>query len=147
MPTVLIADADQDLCNLYHQFFAQHGWRVHTTGTGLDCLLRLGKCVPHLLIIDSQLPWGGADGVLAVIREDSDLAGVPVVVTAAAADGAAVAGLVSPPVVHTLAKPFALSALLDIVRSAPGNGQPDWMAMEPPVSPRLRRGMTGGMLS
>jgi DNA-binding response OmpR family regulator len=123
-PTVLIADADRDLCELYRRFFSRHGWQVQTSGGGLECLAQLRQCSPHLLILDLQLPWGGAEGLLAVMRDDPGLARVPVILTSTEASPEAPAGLVLPPVVQALWKPFSLAVLLNIVRSGLGKGQP-----------------------
>ena len=119
-PAVLIADADWDLCDLYWRFFSHRGWQVRTSGAGLECLTQLRQCSPHLLILDLRLPWGGADGLLAVMRDDPGLARIPVILTPTDS----LAGPVSPPVVHTLWKPFSLTALLEIVRAELGKGQP-----------------------
>jgi hypothetical protein len=69
-PSVLVADADRDLCDLYRGFLSHHGWQVRTSGTGLDCLAQLRQSLPHFLVLDMHLPWGGADGLLAVMRDD-----------------------------------------------------------------------------
>jgi DNA-binding response OmpR family regulator len=120
MPTVLIAEADAELCDLYRRFFSHHSWQVQTTGGGLECLAQLRQSSPRILILDVHLPWGGADGLLAVMRDDPGLARIPVILTSTDS----LAGPVSPPVVHTLWKPFSLTALLEIVRAELGKGQP-----------------------
>ncbi len=121
-PSVLIADADGDLCELYRRFFSHLGWRVQTSGEGLACLAELRKDSFQLLILDRDVPWGGADGVLAIMREDPKLARVPVVLTVAAASRGVLVGLAAPPVVRAVAKPFSLNALLEVVRSEERNG-------------------------
>jgi DNA-binding response OmpR family regulator len=120
MPTVLIAEADAELCELYRRFFSHHSWQVQISGGGLECLAKLRQSSPRILILDVHLPWGGADGLLALMRDDPRLACVPVILTSTDA----LSGPVSPQVVHTLWKPFPLTALLEIVRSELGKGQP-----------------------
>ncbi len=122
-PVVLIADADQELCGLYRRFFSHHGWQVRTSGGGLECLAQLRQCSPHLLMLDRQLAWGGADGVLAVMRDDPCLARIPVILTSTDASAEALSDLVSPPVVQALWKPFSMKALLEIVSFRIGNGR------------------------
>jgi CheY-like chemotaxis protein len=119
MPVVLIADADRHDCDLYQWFFSYHGWHVQTSGGGLECLAKLRQGAPRLLILDVQLPWGGADGLLAVMRAEPNLAHVPVVLTSTEAADESVSGLVVPPVVRALSKPFPLTTLLDFVRTQP----------------------------
>ncbi len=123
-PAVFIADADPELCDLYRRFFAHHGWRVQTCEGGLECLSQLRQDTPHLLILDLELRWGGADGLLAVMRHDPRLSRVPVILTSTEASPEALSGLVSPPVVQALGKPFSLTALIGIARSGLRKGQP-----------------------
>lgn len=117
-PHVLVADADAELPELYRRFFAHYDWQVELANGGLDCLVRLRRAPPDILILNCQLPWGGPDGVLAVMRDDRDLCRVPVILTftSATADGAAES--LSAPVVRVLAKPFALQTLLEVSRAA-----------------------------
>ena len=76
------------------------------------------------LAVGHAVPWGGADGLLAVMRDDPDLARVPVILTSAEASPKPHSGQVWPPVVQALGKPFSLTALLEIVRSGLGKGEP-----------------------
>ena len=125
-PAVLIADADWDLCDLYWRFFSHRGWQVRTSGAGLECLTQLRQCSPHLLILDLRLPWGGADGLLAVMRDDPGLARIPVILTSTEAFPEALSSLISPPVVKVLWKPFSLTALFDIMCSELRKGYQGW---------------------
>jgi DNA-binding response OmpR family regulator len=121
--TVYIADADRELCDLYRRFFTHHGWRVEISGGGLECLAQLRRSLPHLLVLDAQLPWGGADGLLAVMRDDPCLARIPVVLTSMGDFPQPPGGLVLPSVVRTLAKPFSLAVLLEIAVAGLGKAQ------------------------
>ena len=119
-PAVLIADTDTDLCDLYRRFFSYHGWQVQISGGGLECLAQLRRFTPDLLILDEQLPWGGAEGVLDVMREEPRFEYVPVILTFTAALPDSPSDLMVPPVVQTLPKPFSFAALLEIMRSVMG---------------------------
>jgi two-component system KDP operon response regulator KdpE len=119
---LLIADDDAELCDICRKFFTKFGYEVETAADGLDCLEKLRRRPPAVLVLDLGLRWGGGDGVLARLREESALPSFPVVLTATAGylpDGPA---LIEPPVVHCLHKPFALNALLESVRSAVASG-------------------------
>ena len=37
--------------------------------SGLECAARLRECVPDVLVLEPQLPWGGGEGVLAMMGE------------------------------------------------------------------------------
>ena len=73
---------------------------------------------PAVLVLDLELLWGGGDGVLAWLREESPAPRIPVLLTATAAAPPDMAEFNEPPVVDYLPKPFALTALLESVRSA-----------------------------
>jgi DNA-binding NtrC family response regulator len=122
--TVLIADSDQDLCDLYGPFFTRQGWNVQTSAGGLECLSHLRRCIPQLLILDLQLPWGGADGLLAIMRADPALSRVPVILTSAEPSLETLSRPTSPQVVQALSKPFSLTDLVDIVCTRFGNVEP-----------------------
>jgi DNA-binding response OmpR family regulator len=113
MPTVLIAEADADLRAIYQRFFSYHSWQVQTAGGGLECLAKLRQLPPDLLVLDWELPWGGGEGVLTLMRENPRLRRVPVLLTSVLTSPQALSGLVTPPVVQALQKPFPLRALLE----------------------------------
>ncbi len=130
-PSVLVADADPELCDLYRRFFSHRGWQVRTSGGGLECLAQLSEFSPQLLILDVALPWGGADGLLAVMRDHCGLARIPVILTSTGVFPEELSSLMSPPVVKVLWKPFPLTALFDIVCSesrGKGNERGGWKA-------------------
>ena len=81
---LLIADRDADLCELYRRFLADMGYAAEACTDGLDCLAKLRRARPAVLVLDLELLWGGGDGVLAWLREESPAAGIPVLLTASA---------------------------------------------------------------
>jgi adenylate cyclase len=117
-PTLLIANADTFLVDVYRDFFVDLGYEVETAAGGLECLSKLRECLPDVLILDRDIPWGGGDGVLARMRQEAGLPQVPVILVISPAPPAAVADCVVPPVVACLAKPFRLQALAEKVRCA-----------------------------
>jgi CheY-like chemotaxis protein len=112
MPTVLFADADREFRDVYAWLLSSYGFRVETAADGLECLGKLRHFVPDLLILNLELPWGGGEGVLAVM-EDPRLLPARVVLTSAVASAQALDGLASPPRIQGLSKPFRLSTLVE----------------------------------
>ena len=98
-------------------FLSSQGWQVDAAVDALECLAKLRRSVPDLLILDLELPWGGGDGVLGLLREQPQLQPNRVVLTSAVASAHVLDKLASfhqqPPFVQALTKPFPLSALLD----------------------------------
>ena len=115
-PTLLIAQSDAELRDAYRRFLTGRGYDVETAADGLDCLEKLRRVAPAVLVLDRELRWGGADGVLAWLREEREGSGIVVLLTAAASYPPDAAGDVKPPVAGFLPKPFVLTALLDSVR-------------------------------
>jgi DNA-binding NtrC family response regulator len=115
--TVLIAQGDADLCDLYGKFLTKHGYEVKTSSDGLDCLKKLRRATPAVLVLDLELLWGG-DGILAWLREENPAYGIPVILTATAGSPQDFAHFIEPPVVGFLLKPIAPIALLEKVRTA-----------------------------
>jgi carbon storage regulator len=68
---ILIADRDEFLSATYRERLVSHGAVVVTATTGLACIDRLRDFAPDVLVLDPAILWGGGDGVLAVMHEDS----------------------------------------------------------------------------
>lgn len=76
---VLIADPDESLLGEYREH-SREGFEVVTAPNGLECVDRLREQVPDALVLEPALPWGGGDGVLAMMHDVLDLATVPVMI-------------------------------------------------------------------
>lgn len=116
--TLLIADGDAELCDLYEMFLNESGYEVVTASSGLDCLKRLRQLTPDAIMIDRDLRWGGSDGILDWLRHNSSARGIPVIMTAWVTDSQDLAEFIEKPVIACLSKPVATNDLLDNVRSA-----------------------------
>src|SRR5262249_45535611 len=117
-PALLIAESDAEPCDVYRRFITERGYEVETASDGLDCLAKLQRATPAAVVLDMNLPWGGGSGVLAWLREERANSGVAVILTATAGHLLEASAAIEPPVVGFLPKPFALTALLESVRSA-----------------------------
>ena len=110
-PRVLIAESDPALAEVYALYLRREGCDVHLVADDVDCWARLHELPPAMLVLDWELPWGGADGVLARLRDDWLRRDVFVVLTTTmdlSVDRLPVAKL---PVSVCLRKPFRLAAL------------------------------------
>jgi CheY-like chemotaxis protein len=114
MPTVLIAEAERELREAYIQFLSSLGFEIHIAADGLECLSKLRRFLPDVLILDLELLWGGGEGVLAVMREDTRLLHQRVILTSAVASAHVLKRLASPLGLQALTKPFPLSNLLEV---------------------------------
>lgn len=111
---ILVAESDDELRDLFQVYFRKLGFEVTTATSGLDCLEHLRQNPPDVLLLDEDLVWGGADGVLAWLREQSRCDRTAVVMMST------IDGLPDEdePVVASLQKPFRLTSLLANVNAA-----------------------------
>jgi hypothetical protein len=119
---LILATGDDRLRSTGQDYLRDHGYAVGTASGGLECVAMLRVLVPEAVILDADLLWGGADGVLACLRPGSR-SRIPFVYLAPSAGGMpdCEKGDDSP-VVSVLQKPVTLSSLLRAVRSAAGRG-------------------------
>ena len=68
---LLATDPDPILLDIYRAYFPSFGFEVATAGDGVKCVELLRDCFPDVLILSLELTWGGADGVLAVVRGET----------------------------------------------------------------------------
>lgn len=110
---LLIADSDQSMLPLYERYFSANDCDVEIAAGGVECIDKLSRFQPDVVIVDMHLLWGGADGVLAAMQEDNSLAHIPVVLIDASN--------MTQEVVARHHKPVSLAALLESVRQAAGH--------------------------
>ena len=115
---VLIAEADTNLCGAYERMFAGSGLLVETAADGLDCWSKLRARCPDALMIDVDLLWGGSDGVLARLREDSDEAVSPEIFVTGDAPPEILSKRAGVAVGRCFQKPLEISAVLDSICNA-----------------------------
>jgi DNA-binding response OmpR family regulator len=77
---ILLADPDQPLLESYQEALSRDGFIVETARDGLDCVAKLRSFGPDVLVLAPELPWGQAEGVLAMMHEEADVPLVPVMV-------------------------------------------------------------------
>ena len=83
---VLMADPDPSVAPVYREPLMREGFELATATSGLECVARLRQRVPDVLVLEPQMPWGGGEGVLAIMDESLDLAMVPVMILTACRD-------------------------------------------------------------
>jgi response regulator RpfG family c-di-GMP phosphodiesterase len=82
---VLIADPDESLLAAYRMLLRKD-FEVATAPNALKCVRRLRQVVPDVLVLEPHLPWGGGDGVLAIMCNEPSLEDIPVMILTACRD-------------------------------------------------------------
>jgi DNA-binding response OmpR family regulator len=113
---VLMADPDESLHARYREPLVQGGFEVVTVFDGLECIAWLRNHIPDLLVLEPQLPWGGGDGVLALMGEFSELAAVPVMILTSCRDPLVLERVAHFPVSDYYVKPLAPERLAGRLR-------------------------------
>lgn len=117
-PTILIADDDRDSIGLCENYLIRCGYRVLIASGGVECLEILRDEAPVAIVASVDMPWGGIDGLLDYLSEESDPQFGPfVILTGYTAEEKVAALSQSPCVFRYLRKPFLLARLLDQVRA------------------------------
>lgn len=83
---VLMADPDASFPAAYREPLLREGFELVTAVNGLECIARLHDYAPDVLVLEPHMPWGGGDGVLAIMGESSKLATVPVMILTSCRD-------------------------------------------------------------
>ena len=114
---VVVADPDESLHPVYRELLSREGFEVVAAVSGLDCVARLLQRVPDVLVLEPLLPWGGGDGVLAMMSENPALAIVPVMVLTSCRDPHVLNRVAPFPIGDYQLKPLAPDRLAGRLRS------------------------------
>lgn len=116
---ILVAHSNSDVGDTFRIEYANLGHEVENANGGLDCIDRIDRRCPDVLVLDEKLLWGGAQGVLARLREQSDGLDLPVVLLYDHPDDLTV-DLTLPPIVQWIRKPFHPGQLMRSIMGAAG---------------------------
>ena len=118
MARILVVDDDQQIADLIEIALSRMGHDVVSARGGREALVAARRNPPDLVLLDFVMPDMNGDEVLAEMRSDPDLAGLPVVLATGEADS--VGDL---EVFAVLAKPYKLDDLYSVVADAVGGAQ------------------------
>ncbi|MCL4205210.1 MAG: response regulator [Pirellulaceae bacterium] len=112
--TVLVAESDVEWREICQRRLVASGFTVITAIDGLTCLMKLKTHWPDVLVMDLDMLWGGADGVLSWVREQPARRSEPVLVVTGRSVPEAMSARTGVASSHCLQKPFHLEHLLDL---------------------------------
>lgn len=122
-PTVLIAEDDPELADLFQSFLARYDYRVLSASCGVECLSILRNESPAIIVASVSLQWDAADGLVDCLREESrDGRSASVILTGCTADENVAELREQPCVFRYLRKPFLMGRLLDCIRAIQSDG-------------------------
>jgi DNA-binding response OmpR family regulator len=104
---IVLADVDASHHDAQRTPLALQGIELISALSGVECLHRLREHEADALVLDPDIPWGGGDGVLAVMRDHPQWAKTPVMVLTAARDFRLLNGIMRYAVQDFQRKPLA----------------------------------------
>jgi two-component system sensor histidine kinase/response regulator len=118
---VLIVEDEEHIRESLREALEDEGYRAVTASSGLealDLLVNGGPSRPDLVILDLVLPVIGGEHLYQAIRENANLAGIPVIVSTSSPASAH-------PGVRVVSKPLNLERVIDLVAELwPKRGSP-----------------------
>ena len=136
-PHVLIAEPNTQKADLFVRALQNCGFHVDVVTSAIACFQWLQESSADVIILSTDLVWGGSDGVLAQMRQ-GDLPRVPVVLLTAGTERP------EPPVCHVLVSPFRLDDLIRVTQWAACHSDPNSKQLATPVHPTpVRRPING----
>ena len=80
---ILVIDDEEHIAELLRFNFALKGYDVEIAYDGVEALIKARECMPDLILLDRMLPNIDGIEVLKLIRSDSDLKKIPVIMLTA----------------------------------------------------------------
>jgi carbon storage regulator CsrA len=112
---VLLVDSNKYLLSRYEEYLAKEGYQVITARDGLDCLDKLRNYSPDVMVLDPMIPWGGGDGILALMNEEPDISKIPVLLLTYGTDHRVMYNISTYDIQDFQMKPLAEKRLLGLI--------------------------------
>jgi DNA-binding response OmpR family regulator len=116
---VLVVEDDPSVRGLLQTLLSAEGYEVATASDGLAGLVKAASQPPALVLLDLMMPDLGGVRVLEEMRDDPDLASVPVIVVTGKVDAIASMQVLLGES-NVFLKPFAVGELLARVNDVTG---------------------------
>lgn len=118
-PTVLVVEDDPSVRGLLQTLLSAEGYGVATASDGQAGLVQATSTSPALVLLDLMMPDLGGVRVLQAMRDDPELADIPVIVVTGAIDAVpSMRDLLGED--NVFLKPFAVGELLGRVAAVTG---------------------------
>ncbi|GAC1445703.1 MAG: hypothetical protein NVSMB55_28120 [Mycobacteriales bacterium] len=116
---VLVVEDDPSVRGLLHTLLSAEGYEVSTASDGLAGLVKATASHPQLVLLDLMMPDLGGVRVLEELRDDPELADIPVIVVTGKVDAVpGMRALLGDD--NVFVKPFGVAELLSRVGEVTG---------------------------
>lgn len=118
--TILIVEDNELNMKLFHDLLVAHGYETIQTRDGLEALKLARKHRPDLILMDIQLPEVSGLEITKWMKEDEDLAAIPIVAVTAFAMKGDESRIREGGCEAYIAKPISIGKFIDTVRKFAG---------------------------
>lgn len=119
--TVLIIEDETDAAELFAEMMRVSGFRVIKTASSAPAIRMMAAEKPDIVLLDIMMPEVSGLDILRQMREDSALAGIPVVIVSAQSMPADIRNGLEAGASTYLTKPVGFLELKEAVEGALGN--------------------------
>lgn len=114
-PIILVVDDDAPILLLMHNLLREFGFDPVTAGSGQQAITEAKQRTPDIILLDRNMPGMSGDEVVAAMRSEDELSGVPVLMLTGepmAPDEIARLGITG-----AVLKPFDVTVLVQTIRA------------------------------
>lgn len=119
--TVLFVEDERSLHGLVDYWLSEAGYRVVTATDGIEALAAIRADPPDLVITDAMMPNMTGDELVEIMKDDPELARIPIVMATAAASPLRVRRMLERGCVAVLGKPLDEESFVATARKALGD--------------------------
>ncbi len=77
--TILLAEDDEFIRDIYNRVFSANGYEVILATNGLEAIKALEKMIPDIILLDVMMPYLNGKEVFKKIKSDNRFSDIPVV--------------------------------------------------------------------
>lgn len=114
---LLISDMDSLFVQNFRRFMLRRGYEVFTAENSADCLSKLCKLLPDVLVLGLDIAERDSDRLLQAIRQDDLLSTIPVILVATEKSPGITPGDLEPPVMDYFQRPCRMANLLESIQA------------------------------
>lgn len=110
---ILVVDDEPDIVTIIDKILKKSGYEVITANDGLECIDKVSREQPDLILLDNIMPNMDGLTVLSKLKASKKTEDIPVIMVTALADQEHITGAQKGGAVEYIIKPFDYTVLLE----------------------------------
>ena len=115
---ILLVDDEQDIVTIIGKVLKKNGYEITTAKDGLDCIDKVSREQPDLILLDNMMPNMDGPTTLSKLKASKKTADIPVIMVTALADQEHITGAQKGGAIEYIIKPFDYTVLLEKIAQA-----------------------------